>query len=269
MRVRRLIKSFILKIKVMLTKPTVVIPDENSYERVSFKSFSDIIEYLTHMTTLDEGRHIIHYLFQGMYDLLGTVSNSEVHYLYKKVVRTGTKYYASYYRGEGDISIIKALLPYLGVLTQYNDNYYYKIRGNFDYGSSIMQPDIARFLQGAINSSFNYDVIVGIATSASEPAMALAGLLNLPLEFVRYSKRRSDGSVTVLDFMAEEIRTECVAKNALVIDDWVASGNSMQRCMKYVQGLGALQVRGATIEDNGNDMDIKTIESTQNFKLYE
>jgi orotate phosphoribosyltransferase-like protein len=254
-----------LKRKLMLVKSRVVIPTDGVYYNKSFSSFTDLLIYAENIKDLNEARHAMHCIFQGVYDLLQNHTIPAIEELYDRIVRTGIDFYSSFYLGQGKIETVTNLLPSLQILKNYDDDYRYKSRGNF--GSLVEASNVAYYLQEA-GDSVNYDTIIGIAASASEPAMALAGITGNELQFIRYSKRRSDDRVTVLDFKAEEIAQSINLKSVLVIDDCVQYGVSMTKAMDYVRSLGALKIWGSCIY-NDNPNDLNQITSTENFHLYE
>lgn len=257
---------FTLKRMFMTRTAKVVIPEDGYYRNVSFDSFTELLDYGAEMKELNEARHVMHCIFQGVYDLLHKHTIPAVEELYDRIVRTGIKFYSEFYLGEGKMETVSNLLPALQILKDYDDDYRYKSRGNFP--SLVDASNVGYYLEEVINSHFNFDSIIGIASSASEPAMALAGLTGCELEFIRYSKRRGDDNVTVLDFKEADITQSINLKSVLVIDDCVQYGVSMTKAMDYVRSLGAIKVYGSCIY-NDNSNDLNEVVRNQNFHLYE
>lgn len=270
MAVKKLLRKLKRKVlglpKSKVAPIKVVIPEDTPYDRESFDSFSELLEYSANAKTASEARHAVHCLFQGVYDLLYNYQIASVNELYIRIVRMGIKFYTAFYQGELELNTLHNLLPSLEPLKEYDNKYRYKSRGNFP--NLVDASNVGEYLQEVINSGYTFDTIVGIACSASEPAMALAGLLGLDLQFIRYSKRRGDDEVTTLDFMTEQVKSAIKGNRVLVIDDCVQYGVSMEHAMEYINEQGASLTLGSCIYNN-NPNRLDEIISKPNFHLYE
>lgn len=243
----------------------------SNYSKEEFGSFTEIMEYIEGIEDDDygKGRHAMHYLFQGMYDVIQKHGYLKLMWAYEGIVRKGKKYFSSYYLGNPKIQDVKDMLYLKELLQRYDKEYRYKMRGNFDsWGGNIHAGSVSEYLSHAVQST-EVDAIIGIASSASEPAMALSGIIRVPVYFVRYSKRRADGEVKFLSpEYREELHEAVKGKKVMIIDDYVDSGKSMRKVMDAILSMGPIDVVGTSIKNSSYSSYLDTITDEDCFGLF-
>ncbi len=241
-------------------------------------SFSGWVEEASELRDPDRVRNAFYYGFQPLFDVL-VDHRTELDGARDKAVRAlsrltaiGIKYLAGYYQGEPDTRMFRKSVGALRPLLDDVDGYRRKER-NIDW-NHIYPPAIHAFLTKVLTAVVDENVlfpeyILGCACGASEIAMPLAGMMRTELGFIRFSKRREDGSPRIIQEQEAAIRAGTEGRAVLCIEDYVCSGRSLGGVMKRAAEYGADEVWGASIRDSNESRKYLQREAGQKgFHLF-
>ena len=222
-------------------------------------------------------RTALYYGFQPLFDALITqplakTNREEAVQFIDGLIKASTQYIASYYLGEPHIEDLKQELEAnLHRRNWFSQASYSKKSRNIDT-NNISPWDIKKFIKQYIkhvSKSKRPDYIIGCACGSSEIVMALAGIIEVPLGFIRKSHRRGDTTARIIPEQEAEIRKNCAGKNVLCIDDYVCSGQSLRTVMNSAVSYGCASVQCASINNSREGNHMKEVINTTKFHLYE
>ncbi len=204
----------------------------------------------------DRARQVLYFGFQPVYDLLiSDIRDPKVRIsalsLMDGLNQAGIEYLTGYYTGQTDVDkfreSVQKLEPHIPDLER--SPYRIKFR-NVDH-IGITPQGIQSFLRQFLERSLYYgalpDYVVGCACGSSEIVMPLAGILGVELGFIRRSWRRGDDAPKVVREHEPRIQEAVRGKDALCVEDYVCTGESLKKVMRRVRGYGAASVTGASV----------------------
>ena len=101
--------------------------------------------------------------------------------------------------------------------------------------------------------------VIGCACGASEIAFAFSGITELPVGFIRKSKRRDDDKVQIIEEQKQVLAKSLEGKTVLCFEDMVCSGRSLYEIMMEAKKLGASKVFGAAPYKNPGDDLVRSL----------
>jgi adenine/guanine phosphoribosyltransferase-like PRPP-binding protein len=219
--------------------------------------------------SIDKTRSLLYYGFQPLFDVLAEQrvegdARKLALALLKKVVKFNADYVSGYYTGGKlpDVQQLEELTPQVDALDEAKVRYQTKTRniGLYDGdGRDLCTPNhVQQFLvalDGAVEQNVlpAPDYIVGCACGASEIVMPIAQIFDVPLGFIRRSKRRGDTTPLVITEHVATIKRHAKDKIVYVLEDFVCTGQSIHSVMAKVEGYGATRVIGLSIARNHED----------------
>ncbi len=259
-------------------KPTLLKHNiEPNHNSPTINSFEEWYKLASQVRSIDLGRHLLYYIFQPVFDALSNgcvTSNNRKKTIeaLDKIVAVSKEYYAAYYLKKADTAKIRQLAKEIKPVILKIDRYYYKQR-NIDH-NNIFPEHIGKFLASFIdhleNKKIQYpDIIIGCACGSAEIAMSLSGLLKIPLEFIRKSKRRADENPVLIEEQQQRIIKNCKGKNLLIIEDYVVTGRSMEAISQLCSKFGSKNIQGASINTCGIEVTSLSLEiNEKKFQIY-
>lgn len=250
---------------------------ESNHNSPTIRSFEEWYDLASKVKSVDLGRHLLYYIFQPVFDALsnGWVKENDREKVIEaldKIISTSKKYYADYYLKKADTGDIKKLAKEIKPIILKIERYYFKQR-NIDY-NNIFPEHIGKFLASFIdhleNKKIQYpDTIIGCACGSAEIAMSLSGLLHIPLEFIRKSKRRDDEEPVLIEEQKNRIIQNCKGKKLLIIEDYVVTGRSMESVSQLCDKFGSKSIQGASINTCGSEVaTLKLKINERKFQIY-
>ena len=98
------------------------------------------------------------------------------------------------------------------------------------------------------NSSFKPDIIIAISRGGLVPARLLSDSLNVPILYtIRISFYSSVGVRREKPEVTQPLGVDIKGKRVLIVDDIADSGKSLVLAKEYVDSLGAVETKTATI----------------------
>lgn len=106
-------------------------------------------------------------------------------------------------------------------------------------------------LSRKVRDSFNVDAIIGIGKSGLIPAAILAKKLDIgecySVAVTLYDEGKPPKRVFDRPKVSYSNVRELVAKNVLIVDDFVHTGSTLRKVIEVVRGKGAREIRSAVI----------------------
>ena len=245
------------------------------YPSSEVSSFENWINRTSEVNCVDEARFLLYYGFQPLFDALMedrvpvNIRSAALKVL-DRIMVVGRKYLHSFHYGTPDVKIIRDLARNVSeVLT--NINYYYFKKRNIDtnyINSNIINLFMRKFINHVQNDGNVPDVIIGCACGSAEIVMALGGVLNLPIEFIRKSKRREDDEAKIIPENEKRIARMCKGKRVLVIEDYIVTSKSIRFVMDKVRSFGSIDVTGACINFTGDADYVHCVLADHKFNLF-
>jgi hypoxanthine-guanine phosphoribosyltransferase len=244
---------------------------------IGARNFFEWAEHAKSVKDADEARNALYYGFQPLFDDLVNNDLNDNHrpqavQLVHCLSLLGTNYLTDYYLGDPNLDQFKkninCVLPKLRELK--DARYYLKERNIDDF---ITVQYVHTFLKGIMEHILDetlpeFDYVIGCACGATEAAMPIGGLLNLPVGFIRRSRKRGDRYALIVDEQLEELKLYIEDKTVLCVEDWIDSGKSMKIIMDKAAELGAAAVYGASVGSNDNEDQYAVLCTDYNCKLY-
>jgi len=187
---------------------------------------------------------------QLVYDKMLESNDSPACSLWKSLEENAAKAAVSFYEGRGirdsvkqKIYGMKPELLSLGISKAAK-------RRHLAFHEDETAESIAR-LAKYFSGSKKPDTIIGIASGAIEPALLLKAYMSPKhTEFIRYSSFRKDYHVKVPKILEDKIEKSISGKKVLIIDDWVATGVTLDKAAAYAKSLkpSAVYATGVVID---------------------
>lgn len=250
-----------------------------NYNTIGFDSFKEVFVHIKKSKSKDFLRYTLYYLFQPLFDILANnkLSGEErknAIIAYNYVMEFDKKFLSNYYLdNERSIAIsglIKKIEPLISNITVYG----YKSRNldtNYMHASHVGEFIYKYIMQCQKTGNFP-DAVIGCACGSAEIVMAIAGIFNIPFNFIRFSKRRSDSNCVIIKEHESDIQKMCTNKKVICIEDFVCTGKSLQQIMNHIKSLNAKEVTGLSVCYNDDyDWEAKLLKKEiqeSSFYLY-
>jgi adenine/guanine phosphoribosyltransferase-like PRPP-binding protein len=243
----------------------------------TFDSYEDWLKEVKEVKDYDQARNVLYAGFQPLFDALLEVKkkkrNRDITSL-EKIIDEGTNFLYKHYTGKTRVKYpLKKLHKELTLLGLSSTALPYKQKTRNVDRNGIYSNDIAQFVSKACANDGvrECEVLLACACGSSEMCMLLSKVLDIPLYFIRKSKRRGDPEPVCLKEHTSIIKSACKGKKVLCVEDYVCSGNSLYDVMKYAESAGAISTLGASVKspDYQSELnDLKMILKEKNFALY-
>jgi len=249
------------------------------YEREGrfFRNFSDWVVDMSQIKNPDHARCSLYSGFQPLYDAIleervPADSRFDAVTTLDLIMQESIRYYTSYYLGKpathGVSALAAVIAPRIKILDSAAVLYCSKER---NIGNNGIYPEhILLFLRNFAMFYQNKktpEAIVACACGSSEIAMALAGLLGVPLIFMRRSHRRGDDEPRIVKEHTPALKA-LKGLDVLCLEDYVCSGGSLARVMARTKKYGASNITGASVNRNSENRAVKLIHSETKFHLF-
>lgn len=239
-------------------------------------SFEDWCDKMRDNTCPDMGRKLLYYVLQPLHDSIMkenfTTDRSKVVEVFDEIFNIGVKYLRGYYLGTPNVELLYEISSIISPISDYLPNYYCKTRNadrNGVYNTGMLSY-IKKFIDYSLETETIPDLILACACGGFEVSMALAGVCEIPIEVIRYSKRRHDSETTIIKEHEDRVKSSVNGKFTLIIDDYVCDGVTMRETMTTISTLSPSKLMGSSVCGNrSHSSKIKNIVDNNKFKLYE
>lgn len=252
----------------------------DSYGRnsINIYSFRDWCRIASDIDNPDKARNLLYYGFQPLYDLLidNKISSKDrenaVNAL-NEIVDVSINFLSGYYIGEPNTLILRNRASKFSSFFEEFDTYeFHKKYRNIDNGQ-IYPKNILNFIKNFLDSNLDgkvsaLDYYVGCACGTSEIVMALSGITETKLGFLRYSKRRGDKEVKIIKEQESYIKKNVSSKKVGVFEDFVCTKNSLTNVLNKIKEWEPNYLKGFSVEDSEEGGNIKRELNISNFKVF-
>ena len=245
----------------------------------NFSEWCDSVEAnLFGTRNADLGRKHVYYVLQPLHDAISNknyeVGNrTKLVKAFDEVMLLGIQYLKGYYTGKPDLDIVSKILEHIKPLASVLKKYYCKERNcdwNGIYNTGIFMY-LKQFMNHCLDNNHVPNTVLACACGGFEMSMALSGVCNIPLEVIRYSKRRGDGKMMVFNEHRARINKSIKDKFVIIVDDYVCYGQTMNHTMKKIIRMKPSKMLGSSVcgGDNGGSGNVKITVKKEKFNLYE
>jgi hypoxanthine-guanine phosphoribosyltransferase len=264
------------KVLLRMDKAT---PSSRSFfmERIHANNFPDWVRSLNTLHNPDEIRNYLYFGFQPLYNALANnwidaAARKDAVNGLNEIIKISKRFLSQYYTGsripklqKEDIASIGWHVSSLGVRAPYRLK-----QRNID--TMIHSEDVHGFLKGFLSAIIDRKItspeyVVGCACGASEPAIALARILDVEVGFMRMSKRQNDDKPVILEEHRAIIGNLVRNRDVVCVEDVIASGKSLAGIMSMSSEYAPNSLLGASVESSAMSL-MRPFHKSDNLNLY-
>jgi adenine/guanine phosphoribosyltransferase-like PRPP-binding protein len=227
----------------------------------------------------DSARRLLYEAFQPLYDALidQRVDDSRRHLALNcldELLKLSATFLTGYYTGSEEVDFFRReaerIAPDIAELETVE---YRSKERNIDHNEIYpkdIQSYLRRFLEHVRDKKIaKPEYILGCACGSSEIAIPLAEMLEVPMRFIRRSKRRGDRKPLILPEQKKEIAAQAQGKRVCCVDDYVDYGNTLRDMMNTINTYRPAIVFGSSVRGTSYQTQLTESMGEKGFHIWE